>query len=89
MRILYNFQKMLEKNDEYIRNDTRVKLEKLSEKYLHYEERYQWAIYDTKKKRVIECWYANKDDWEEGKSNYEKYEYDCVFTPNEYFIGEL
>lgn len=82
MRILYNFQKLIDKPEIFTR-EKQDKLEELHGRYLPEHYRFdhgalQWAIVDDGS--VTKCWYYNDSDAEKGTRNYKEYDYDSEFT---------
>lgn len=83
MRILYNFQKLINKPEEFTK-EKRARLEELHRRFLpkHYHSyggALQWAIvYDDSVD--AHCWWYNETDAEGGTRNYKEYDYDSEFT---------
>lgn len=82
MRILYNFQKLINKPEQYTK-EKRATLEELHRRFLpryyhDYNGALQWAIVEDG--MLIHCWWYNATDAERGTRNYEEWDYDSEFT---------
>lgn len=82
MRILYNFQKLINE-PEHFTKEKRDKLEELHRRffpihYRSYKGALQWAIVENGK--TINCWWYNGSDAKRGTRNFEECSYDSEFT---------